>query len=130
MEQQKSVILKPTNLQVKALEMSSYEHTTYLKEIWEALKDNSFIETIKTRSSNDVVYEEFEFKDGQLYSNEFLHIPLGSKKLNILQTPNGLPFAGHFGFNETLELLSRKLCWPQMWKLVKKFNSHVLHAQD
>ena len=28
---------------------------------------------------------------------------------------------GHFGFNKTMELISRDYCWPQMWKSVKEF---------
>jgi hypothetical protein len=28
---------------------------------------------------------------------------------------------GHFGFNKTMELISRDFWWPKMWKLVKEY---------
>jgi hypothetical protein len=39
LDQQKSIILKPTNFQLKALVMSSYEDASYFTEVQKALKD-------------------------------------------------------------------------------------------
>jgi hypothetical protein len=67
LDQQKSIVLKPANFQLKALTMSSDEDASYLKEVQEALQDDPFIETIKKRLHTNEVNNEFEFKDGLLY---------------------------------------------------------------
>ena len=38
-----------------------------------------------------------------------------------VQSRHDFPSAGHFGFNKTMELISRDFWWPQMWKSVKEF---------
>ena len=49
LNQQRSTVLKPTNFQLKALAMSFCEDASYLKEVQEALQDNSFVNNIKKR---------------------------------------------------------------------------------
>ena len=43
LDQQKSIVLKPANFQLKALAMSSYDDASYFMEVQEALKDNPFV---------------------------------------------------------------------------------------
>jgi hypothetical protein len=44
----------------------------------------------------------------------------------ISQMCHDLAAAGYFGFNKTMELISRDFWWPQMWKLVNEF----IHLYD
>jgi hypothetical protein len=121
LDQQKSIVLKLANFQLKALAMSSGEDLSYLQEIQEALQDDPFVENIRKRLRTNEVNDEFEFKDGLLYFKGFLYIPPGPTRLKIIQMRHDLPTVGHFGFNKTMELISQDFWWPQMWKLVKEF---------
>jgi hypothetical protein len=121
LDQQNSIILKPTNFQLKALAMSFGEDASYIKEVQEALQDDLFIENIKNRLRANEVNDEFEFKDGLLYFNGLLYIPPGPTRLKMIQMRHNLPVARHFGFNKTMKLISRDFWWPQMWKLVMEF---------
>ena len=63
----------------------------------------------------------FQFRDGLLYYEGLLYVPEGPCRLRVLQSRHDFPSAGHFGFNKTMELISRDFWWPQMWKSVKEF---------
>ena len=63
----------------------------------------------------------FQFKDGLLYYQGLLYVPEGLCRLRVLQSRHDFPAAGHFGFNKTMELISRDFWWPQMWKSVKEY---------
>jgi hypothetical protein len=65
--QQKSIVLKPTNFQFKALAISSCDDVLYLKEVQEALQGNLFVENIKKHLRFNEVNDRFEFKDGLFY---------------------------------------------------------------
>ena len=69
----------------------------------------------------DDIDPRFQFRDGLLYYEGLLYIPEGPCRLRVLQSRHNFPSAGHFGFNKTMELISRDFWWPQMWKLVKEF---------
>ena len=56
-----------------------------------------------------------------LYFEGQLYIPKGPARLRVLQSRHNFPAARHFGYNKTLELISRDFWWPQMWKDVKEF---------
>jgi hypothetical protein len=43
LDQQKFIVLKPTNFQFKGLTMSFCEDASYLKEVQEALQDDPFV---------------------------------------------------------------------------------------
>jgi hypothetical protein len=107
LDQQKSIILKLANFQLKALAMSSCEDASYFTEVQEALKDDPFVEQIRERLRINDVDDEFEFKDGLLYFKGLLYIPLGPIRLKIIQIRYNLLTAGHFGFNIMMELISR-----------------------
>jgi hypothetical protein len=63
LDQQKSIVLKPANFQLKPLATSSGEDTSYLKKIQEALQGNPFVENIRKYLRLNEVNEEFKFKD-------------------------------------------------------------------
>lgn len=63
----------------------------------------------------------FQFRDGLLYYEGLLYVPEGPCRLRVLQSRHDFPAAGHFGFNKTMELISRDFWWPQMWKSVKEY---------
>jgi hypothetical protein len=121
LDQQKSIVLKPANFQLKDLTMSSGEDASYLNEGQEALQDDPFVENIRKRLRTNEVNDEFEFMNSLLYFNRLLYIPPGPIQLKIIQMRHDLPIVGHFGFNKTIELISRDFWWLQMWKLVKEF---------
>ena len=77
LDQQKSIVLKPVNFQLKVLAMSSGEDASYLKKVQETLHDDSFVENIMKQLCVNEVNEEFEFKDGLLYFKRLLYIPPG-----------------------------------------------------
>ena len=78
LSQQTSVIFKPSNLQLKALAISSIEDVSYMKDIREALKDDPFVISIKRRIQNKENVVDFEFKDDLLYYRGLLYVPPGS----------------------------------------------------
>ena len=63
----------------------------------------------------------FQFQDGLLYYQGLLYVPEGPCRLRVLQSRHDFPSAGHFGYNKTMELISRDFWWPQMWKVVKEY---------
>ena len=72
---------------------------------------------IKQRVDND----KFKMERNLLCFEKRLYIPKRSTQLRVLQSRHDFPTVGHFGFNKTLELISRDFWWPQMWKDVKEF---------
>jgi hypothetical protein len=106
LDQQKSIVLKPANFQLKALAMSSSEDELYLKEVQGALQDDSFVENIRKRLHANEVNDEFEFKNELFYFKELLYILPGPIRPKIIQMHHDLPVTRYFGFNKTIELIS------------------------
>jgi orotate phosphoribosyltransferase len=77
LDQQKSIVLKSANFQLKALAMSSGKDASYFMEVQEVLKDNPFVEKIRERICVNEVNDEFEFNDGLFYFKGLLYIPPG-----------------------------------------------------
>jgi hypothetical protein len=73
LDQQKSIVLKPANFQLKALAMSYGKDASYLKEVQEALQDDPFVENIRKWLHTNKINDEFEFKDGLFYFKRLLH---------------------------------------------------------
>ena len=63
----------------------------------------------------------FQFCDGLLYYEGLLYVPEVPCRLRVLQSRHYFLSAGHFGFNKTMELISRDFWWRQMWKSIKEF---------
>jgi hypothetical protein len=49
----------------------------------------------------------FQLMDGLLNYQRLLYIPDGPCRLRVLQSRHDFPVVGHFGFNKTMELISR-----------------------
>ena len=69
--------------------------------------------------SSDLI--NFNIRDGLLYHNHLLYVPVGACRTRVLQNWHDDPLVGHFGVAKTLELISQGFWWPQPWKLVKEF---------
>jgi len=54
----------------------------------------------------------FQFQDGLLYYQGLLYVPEGPCRLRVFQSQHDSPSAGHFGYNKTMELISRNFWWP------------------
>jgi hypothetical protein len=76
--------LKSANFQLKALAMSYGENASYLKEIQEALQDDTFVEIIRKSLCANEVNDEFEFKHELLYFKGLLYIPPGPTRLKTI----------------------------------------------
>jgi hypothetical protein len=63
----------------------------------------------------------FQFQDELLYYQGLFYVPKGPCRLRVLQSRHDSPSAGHFGYNKTMELISKDFWWPQMWKTVKDY---------
>ena len=92
-----------------------------MNDIREALKDDPFVNSLKRPIQNEENVVDFEFKHDLLYYSGLLYVPLGPNQLKVLQMGHDLLAVGHFGFNITMELISRDYWCLQMWKFVKKF---------
>jgi hypothetical protein len=84
--------------------------SSFLDQIHSASTLDPLIRDIKRRSDNN--RKKFKFVDDLLYFEERLFIPEGPARLRVLQAHNDFPTVGHFGFNKTLELISRDIWWP------------------
>jgi len=63
----------------------------------------------------------FQFQNELLYYQGLLYVPEGPCRLRMLQSQHDSPSAGHFGYNKTMEPISRDFWWPQTWKTVKDY---------
>lgn len=126
-DQQKTTILKPQLLQLCVLTTMQKETSPLIQQIYDAMPGDTFSCDIQQQLNNhksldsDDHLNNFQFKDGLLYFKDLLYVPAGFSRLQVIQARHDLPSAGHFGFNKTMELISRDFWWPQMWKLVKEF---------
>ena len=63
--------------------------------------------SIKRCIQNKENIVDIEFKDDLFYYHGLLYIPLGPNRLKVFQMRHDLCAARHFGFNKTMELISR-----------------------
>jgi hypothetical protein len=106
-------------VQPPATTMSAPVDSSFLDQVPVASTIDPLVLDIKCCFDNNC--EKFKFVDDLLYFEEHLYIPKGPTRLRVLQACHDFPTTGHFGFNKTLEFISRDFCWPQMWKAVKEF---------
>ena len=69
---------------------------------------------IKNPSSKFHDMSKFEFKNNLFYFEGRLYVLEREARLRVFQARHDFPAAGHFGYNKTLELISRDFWWPQM----------------
>ena len=114
-DQQCTTLLKPEHFRICAVVVPI--DTDFLDQVRTATIGDSVALEIKKHTDND----KFKVEGDLLYFEERLYIPKGPTRLRVLQSRHDFPAAGHFGYNKTLELISRDFWWPQMWKEVKEF---------
>jgi len=109
LDQHKSIFLKPSNFQLKALAVSKNEDVSYSEDVREALKDDHFTINIITQMNYDKdstqLKKKLQFKDGLLYYNSLLYVTLGLVQRKIFQLCHDFPVVGHFDFNKIVELI-------------------------
>ena len=120
-EQQRTVLLKPEQFHLRALKSTLTVDSTFVKQIQSSMSSDPLVLDIKSNSSKSHDSSKFEFKNNLLYFEGRLYVPKGEARLRVLQARHDFPAAGHFGYNKTLELISRDFWWPKMWKSVKDF---------
>ncbi len=161
-DQQKTILIKPEQLQLKTVRTTTSVDASFLQDIRVSLQSDPLAlklknnvgvsnprefpspdsqvpdsEVIDSESPNqptpssrvsrprettqDDIDPRFQFRDGLLYYQGLLYVPEGPCRLRVLQSRHDFPSAGHFGYNKTMELLSRDFWWPQMWKTVKDY---------
>jgi hypothetical protein len=116
-DQQCTTLLKPEHFKICAISVPF--DADFLDQVRTTIVKDSVALEIKKRIDND----KFKVEGDLLYFEERLYIPKGPTRLQVLQSRHNFPAAGHFGYNKTLELISRDFWWPQMWKDVKEFVS-------
>ena len=57
---------------------------------------------------------KFKIEGECLYFEKRIYIPDGLHRFQVIQARHDLPAVGHFGFNKTLELISRDFWWFHM----------------
>ena len=106
-DQQRTTLLKPECLCLRTTHISTLVDTTFFEEIRTASAKDLLVLDIQQRQSNNIEESNhFRVEDNLLYFEERLYVPSGSR-LSVLQARHDLPVVGHFGFNKTLELVSR-----------------------
>jgi hypothetical protein len=118
-EQQRTTLLKAEQLCLHVATMSTPVDSSFLDQIRAASTMDPLVLDIKHRSDNN--HKKFKLVDDFLYFEERLYILEGPVHLRVLQARHDFLAVGYFGFNKTLELISRDFWWPQMWKAVKEF---------
>jgi hypothetical protein len=112
-QQQCDVILKPKRLQFQVLSIIPND-ITFFCQICEDLKTNPLIINIQRKLkchhqvqdfSSD--HAKFEFQNGFLYHNGHLYVPNGLAQLKVFQIKHNVLIVDHFGFNNTMKLVSR-----------------------
>ena len=64
---------------------------------------------------------DFIIQDDMLFKGSQLCIPQSSMSKNFIKEKYSRGFAGHFGHDKTLALVSENYYWPQLQQDVKKF---------
>jgi hypothetical protein len=116
-DQQCTTLLQPERFRLCAMSMALPIDADFHRDIQMASTQDPLFCRTKQHPDND----KFKIQDNLLYFEDRVYIPEGSLRLRVLQSRHDFPAAGHFGFNKTLELVSRDFWWPQMWKAVKDF---------
>lgn len=116
-DQQCTTLLQPERFCLNAMSMALPIDADFRRDIQIASSQDPLFCRTKQHPDND----KFKIQDNLLYFEDRVYIPEGPLRLRVLQSRHDFPAAGHFGFNKTLELVSRDFWWPQMWKAVKDF---------
>ncbi|KAM3319001.1 hypothetical protein P3S67_006201 [Capsicum chacoense] len=81
------------------------------------------------KEGNDVRTPRFELKEGYLFRNEKLCVPMSSwRDLLVKEAHNG-GLMGHFGVSKTLAILSEHFFWPKMIRDVERICARCLDCK-
>jgi hypothetical protein len=116
-DQQYTTLLQPERFRLCATSMALPIDVNFCRDIQIASAEDPLFCRTKQYPDNN----KFKIQDNLLYFEDRVYIPEGPLRLRVLQSRHDFPAAGHFGFNKTLELVSRDFWWPQMWKTIKDF---------
>ena len=106
-EQQRTVLLKPKQFHLRAVKSILTIDSTFLKQIQSSMSSDPLVHDIENNSSKSHDSSKLEFKNNLFYFEGCLYVPEGKARLSVLQARHDFPAAGHFGYNKTLELISR-----------------------
>jgi len=117
-EQQCDVIIKSKHLWFRAL-LVTFDDKTLFHQIHENLKKHPLVVDIQRQLKNQHQIQnffsncvKFEFWDGLLYRGGLLYVPDGLVQFQVLQAMHDVLATCHFGFNNTMELVSQDYWWP------------------
>ena len=103
-DQQCRTLLKPELFHLCATVMPAPIDVDFLNQVRVATIGNLVALDIKRHLGKD---DKFKVGGDLLYFEERLFIPKGPTQLRVLQSRHDFLAVGHFGYNKTLELLSR-----------------------
>ena len=107
-DQQCTTLLKPEQFKICAAVVPF--DADFLNQVRATTIEDSIALDIKQHTNND----KFKVEGDVLYFEGRLYIPKGPTQLRVLQSRHDFLAAEHFGYNKTLELISRDFWWPQM----------------
>lgn len=87
---------------------------TFLKQIQVNMSSNLLVHDIKNNSSKPQDTSKFEFKENLFYFKRHLYIPKGKIRLHAPEVSHNFLATGHFGYNKSLEFISRDFWWSQI----------------
>jgi hypothetical protein len=113
---------RPQNGQIEVLDSQTPDSEILDLESPDFQNSSSRIHrSYESKRPQDNIDLRFQYMDGLLYYQGLLYIPNSPCQLQVLQSHHDFPTVGYFGFNKTMELISRDFWWLQMWKSVKDY---------
>lgn len=108
------IFLKLEHFYYQAIKSSLTIVSIFIKQIQSSMSFDLLIHDIKNLSSKSHKISKFEFKNNLLYFKKHLYVPKEEACLFVLQACHDIPIAGYFGYNKSLELISRDFWWLQI----------------
>ena len=87
-------------------------------DIRSALRDDSVI----SEHLSNPIHRWFKDPKGLLHLDNRIYVPdVSDLRLKVLQHNHNHPVAGHFGQNQTIDLIRRRYVWPELRNTVKSY---------
>ena len=87
-------------------------------DIHSTLRDNPAI----SEHLSNLIHHWSKDPEGLLRLNNRIYMPdMGNLQLKVLQHNHDHPVAGHFGQNQTINLIRRSYVWPELWNSVESY---------
>jgi len=105
---QRTILLKPEYLHLRTTHVSIPVDSNFLEKVQTTMRKDCLVLDIQQHLKNRIEdSSKFKIENHLLYFEERLYILDGLLRIQVLQAHHDLPTVGHFGFNKTLELISR-----------------------